>query len=380
MWVFAAEKTIGAKPAENEVGIRDRRLLAAQPIADRTGLRAGALRADLQRAQAACARDAAAAGADFHQVHHRHLDGEAAAFLEALHAPDFETLHHRRDAALDEAGFRGRAAHVEAEHLGAVEQAAVVLRGDHRRGRARFDDAHRELCRSLGRGDAPRGEHDEQPAAEAQPGQALAHAPQVGLGERLHVGVGHRGAGALVLPDLRQHLVGDRERGLRQLLGQQPLQRQLVRRVLERIEQAHGDRLDAEAGHLAHRLARLRLVQRREHAAVGAQAFVHLEAPFARHQRLGHLGEGVVGGVADLAPEFQHVAKAARGDEAGARALALDDRVDHQGGAVDHLLQPLDAARDPAGEGAQALLDGIRRVARRGEALVGAGAPARIVQ
>jgi len=35
-------------------------------------------------------------GADFHQVHDRHLDGEAAAFLEALHADRLRTSAPRR--------------------------------------------------------------------------------------------------------------------------------------------------------------------------------------------------------------------------------------------------------------------------------------------
>ena len=42
---------------------------------------------------------------------------------------------------------------------------------------------------------------------------------QVAPGERLHIGVGDGGAGALVLADLGQHLVADRHRQLGRQLG-----------------------------------------------------------------------------------------------------------------------------------------------------------------
>ena len=47
----------------------------------------------------------------------------------------------------------------------------------------------------------------------------------------------------------------------------------------------------------------------------------------ARHQRLGELDEQIVQVVAKLGAGLEHIAKAARGEQRGARALALDDRV-----------------------------------------------------
>ncbi len=64
--------------AEQEVGVRDGRSRAAVSVAGRAGHRAGALRADAQRAAGIAPDDRAAAGADRVDVDHREPDREAA--------------------------------------------------------------------------------------------------------------------------------------------------------------------------------------------------------------------------------------------------------------------------------------------------------------
>ena len=85
-------------------------------------------------------------------------------------------------------------------------------------------------------------------AATPPSSQPLAHRAQAARHDRLQIGVGDRGRGALILLPLRQDLVGDRQRQARQLLGQDRLHRLLVRRVEVGEQQADGDGLDLGLG------------------------------------------------------------------------------------------------------------------------------------
>ena len=52
---LAAEEALGGEPAEHQVGVGDRRPRAAEAVAGRAGIGAGALRPDAQRAAASTA-------------------------------------------------------------------------------------------------------------------------------------------------------------------------------------------------------------------------------------------------------------------------------------------------------------------------------------
>ena len=81
-----------------------------------------------------------------------------------------------------------------------------------------------------------------------------------------------------------------------------------------------------------------RLVQRLDDAAVGGDALRDLQPMAARDERLGLVpGEVEHVGHAD-APDLQHVAKAARGDQPGPGARALQDGVGADCRAVQHFL------------------------------------------
>ena len=75
--------------------------------------------------------------------------------------------------------------------------------------------------------------------------EPCAQRAQVGRDDRHDIGVDDRRGGALVLLDLRQHLGGDAERQVRRLALDDLLDRQLVRRIGERVDQADRDRFDA---------------------------------------------------------------------------------------------------------------------------------------
>ena len=100
----------------------------------------------------------------------------------------------------------------------------------------------------------------------------------------------------------------------------------LVLGVQEREQQAHRDRLDVGLAQRLDRLADAVVVERLD-LAVRAHPLAHGEAQVARHERLRPaLGE-VVERRAVLARELDQVAEALRGDERGARAAALEQRV-----------------------------------------------------
>ena len=75
---LAAEEVVRVEVAEHEVGVGDRRLVAAVAVAGRARHRAGAFRPDMQHAAGVDPRDRAAAGADAGDVEALQRDAVAA--------------------------------------------------------------------------------------------------------------------------------------------------------------------------------------------------------------------------------------------------------------------------------------------------------------
>jgi hypothetical protein len=100
------------------------------------------------------------------------------------------------------------------------------------------------------------------------------------------------------------------------------------------VEEAHGENRHAARAQLAHGAPRVRLVERSAHATVGENPLGHLGDEAPRHQRGGLLDLEVVDLVPLLAADHEHVAEPARGEEAHAPRLALDDDVRAERGAV----------------------------------------------
>ena len=101
------------------------------------------------------------------------------------------------------------------------------------------------------------------------------------------------------------------------------------------VNEADADALDPEPCEVAgHRLDR-RLVQGHQHPTVHVDPLGHRQPALARHQRGRLLEHDVVLVVAALVADVEHVAEALGGHERGERALALDDRVGRERGAVD---------------------------------------------
>ncbi len=158
---LAAEKAVGGEPAEHEIGVGDGRLLAAEPVAHRTGHRAGAFRPDAHRAGKPGARDAAAAGADLLDVDHRHLHRQARGI-----AADQRAAGHQHMAVVNDARLRRRAAHVEGDGVAEAHAVAQNLGADHARGGAGFQHANAGVARFVDVEQPAARLHDEERAVE----------------------------------------------------------------------------------------------------------------------------------------------------------------------------------------------------------------------
>ncbi len=243
-----------------------------------------------------------------------------------------------------------------------TRQLAVGRRHQRAGRRPRLDHAHGVAFHRIGRRHAARGLHDEKPAPVAAPAEGRPEPAQVRAHRGHHVGVHDRGGRALVLAERRRDLVRERHRDLGRLLRRQRGQPLLVLRVQVGVQETDRERRDAALGQRADRAARVHLVQRRTYRAVREHALGDLadESPPDEGARLLELE--IVDLVALLAPDEQHVAEAARGQQADPAGLALDDDVAAERRAVHGLgdVAPGHArARQQRVEAGQARLGGI---------------------
>ena len=365
-----AEEEARIVVAQQQVRIGDGRVRPAAPVARGPRIGTRRMRADLDQPRLVHAGDGPAPGADLDHVDDRRADRQAGAALEAM---DARGLHHRGDlraAVLDQAGLGGGAAHVEGER---VRQAGGT-REKHRRqgaaGRPGFQQPDREGARHLGRAEPAIGLHQAQRAAEAQRIELADQPPEVAVHQRLHEGIGAGGDAALVFADLGRDLARQADRHIREGRAQQRRRGLLMGRVGIAVQEADRDRGAAFRHEPRAGIAHLRRVERCDYLAAMGDPLADLDPAAPRHDGVGKAEEQVVDVVALLDPEFEHVAEAARRQQARRGAAAFDQRVGHERRAVQDLgeLRDRDAGlrdhRRDAGQGA------FRRVLRRREALM----------
>jgi hypothetical protein len=104
--------------------------------------------------------------------------------------------------------------------------------------------------------------------------------------------------------------------------------------IEEAEHESDGQRLDPLRPERGDQRIDLEIRQRRDHGPVGADALGDLIAVPARNEGGGRILEQVVKIGPGGAPQLQHVAEPARGDEGGARAAALEDGVGDDRGGV----------------------------------------------
>ena len=192
------------------------------------------------------------------------------------------------------------------------------------------------LARRLARGNdaAGRIEYVER-SAEAAVAQQVFDPVQIIGDFRCEIGVEHGRGRALVFADDRRDLAGQTDKGVRRHLANDGADPLFVRRIAERPQQHHRESLRAGVDQFADRAAHALFVERNEHATGLIDALAHLAHQTARHDRIGVTASAVApemldrnaGREAHQPLQRQRVAEAARGDQAGGRAGALDQRV-----------------------------------------------------
>ncbi len=109
-------------------------------------------------------------------------------------------------------------------------------------------------------------------------------------------------------------------------------------------------------------------IERDFDAAIGAQPLAHPEAQMARHQLLGRRHAQIVAIVLEALAHLDDVAMAFGGEEAEPCALAFEERVGRDRGAVDDALGRREQRgafeAEPPGQPSEAVEDAERRVVR----------------
>ena len=334
------QEEVGIEVAEQQVGVGDGRLLAAQAVAGGAGIGTRASRPHLEQTELVDLRDAAAASTDLDHVDHRRLDRKPAASLEAMDTRRFHHGGHVRRAALDEARLGGGAPHVEGDHIAIARLSAEERGGQPASGGSRLEQPHGELTRHPRRGHASGGLHQVEAAPEAALGERLFQTGDVAVDQQLDIRVGGRRGAALVLAQLRHHLRREGDGEVGKFTAHEVLHGSFVSRVLVRVEKADGQRGHASRLQVGDLAAHLIEIDRGEDLAVPAHALVDLAPEVAGDERLGKFQKEVVDVVALLDPHLQRIAKAAGREEGRRVGRPLDDGVGHQRRAVDEVGDP----------------------------------------
>ena len=138
------EEIVRVEIAEQQVGIGDSRLCAAQPVTSRPRVCPGRFWTDLEQAQIAQMGNTATARADFDQLDGGHAHGQAAASFEAVDTRNLKVVAHRGLTVADHTHLCCGAAHVKGDEIRLAGHLAIKDRRQHSCCRPRFDQTYRE--------------------------------------------------------------------------------------------------------------------------------------------------------------------------------------------------------------------------------------------
>ena len=268
-------------------------------------------------------------------------------------------------ALAHEARFGCRAAHVEGDDIGRTQRGADPRRGDDAAHRPGFHHGRGTLRGDFRRHDAAARAHDGESAAKPELAklrdQPLHVAADLGPDIRIDHGRRH----ALELPIFAQDLVRQRYVCVRQGRAHDLASAALVLGIGVGVQKAHRDRLYPFGREGAARRGNAGRIEWHMDFARAEQALIDLAREMARHQRPEAMKEEVVGFRAVAAPDDVDVTGAAGDNQAGLGALALDQRIDRDGRAMDQLVH----GRGSKSALVDAVDDSLRELRGRGEAL-----------
>ena len=246
-------------------------------------------------------------------------------------------LGPHQGAGLDQRGLGGGAAHVEGDGIGGTDGLAETGSADHPRRRPGTNEKHRPAAGFGDAGGAAVGGHHQQRGCDPEPGEASCQLVEIAAHHRQQIGVDHRGAGALVLLDLGQDVDRGRDREVGVTRPDQLGGTALVSRREVAVEKTDGEGLDAGGDQLVGGRQHAGLVQGQDHTAIGGDPLAHLQ-PVAAWNQGGRLVPGEIVEIGGAHPaDLQNVAKATGGQQPGDSALALQDGVGADRGAMQDL-------------------------------------------
>jgi hypothetical protein len=238
-------------------------------------------------------------------------------------------------AIVDDAGLGRGAAHVEGDRVLQPERVTKRLGADDAGRRPGFQHLHAVILGLIRVVESARRLHDQKRAGEPAAANAVLDLAEITPHDRPDIGVGDHRRAALEFAIF----LGEFMRGGDEHLRMVPLQDRLGARFMVAlgvaVEKQDRGRLHAEPReHAAERLDLL-LVERSLDFAVGQHALLDLEAQRPLDQRLVLVEEQIVGIRPVDAADLVDVAEALGDEERGLGALALQDGIDGDGGAVE---------------------------------------------
>jgi hypothetical protein len=327
---FAAEKALRRKTAEDNVRVGNRRFGSAPAVTCRPWFGAGAARADVQSAAFVEPSDAAAAGSHLDDVEDRDADGKP-----FIVAADKIIGRETRLAAPNDTRLGRRSAHVESDGGFEIEDLAKRHGADDATRGSRFHHLHALATRQVDVRQAAVGLHDQQVAGEFLAPQAPFQITKVLTRLRTDVSIGGHGRSAFVFAVFARQLMGGTNEQVGIGFAQDLAHTDFMLGHAVRMKKQHSHRFKAFFFYDAGNLARLLLVKRRAHRAVGQHPFGDLENILPRHQR-PVLTEARVKRFRPIDPaDLVNVAKSFGGNKGSFGTPALNNRVHHDGRAVD---------------------------------------------
>src|SRR5439155_15509609 len=296
-------------PSENEIGIGDGGLGAAESVAHRAGLGARASRPNVQRAHVR-ARDRAAAGADLLDIDHRDLHRQPGGIAADERAPGYQHV-----AIMNVTGLGRGAAHVEGDRVLEPNTVAQRLSADDPGSGSGFEHPNARALRLLHPEQAAGRLHDQKIAVEAGGLEMLTHFAEIAAHARAEIGIRCRRRGALELAVFLRKLVRRGDEEMRVGLLDDLFRALLVRGIAVGVQKQDGERLYPLPHRIGHGCAYLLLVERDEHLALCIHALADLVAQVALDQRLVAAEEEVVGFRPIDAADLVDIAEALRGEE-----------------------------------------------------------------
>ena len=354
-------KDFGADMTSDQIGIGNGGLGAAATVAHGAGISACGNRANLQRTAAVHIGDGAAACTDEGQVHRGDRDGIA---FDMAFGGELDHI------VLDQGHVGRSTADVEGDDVLFTHHLGQVIGGNNACNRTRVGHSHRLVSSHVKGHDAGVGLHHIQIGADVGFFHVLFEIHNVRGHVGHHVSVDNGGGGSLIFPELRVDVRRGRNVAFGPDLFQCFLDLLLVLGVGIGVHQADTHRLDILGTEFFHNGGDLVQHQGFGLLALEVHAAGDLKTQITLDQRLRTFHLDIVDvfftiGTGDL----QDILKATGGDEGGGLIFLLGDHIDHDGGAVDQLVDLLVAQTAGFHDLVDAVHDAVHQCLGRGGSL-----------